>query len=509
MILALLLAQLLVVPPTPGSPIQAQVAPPEWLQPGSGVRAPFCNVLAAPYFAPTNGVIDSAPAINAAIAACEHVYIPAGTYNVGSTLLIDDRTGLTMEGAGVRGVNNGLGATGGLGTIFYWTGNSTDPAIKVYGSAHVRLQSFKILAQATAQGGTALDTGIRFETKLTKVNTANKVRDVTITSSGQTLHNAVTFVAGTGGDANNDQGTFENLVIGGYDTAGVDIQHAQSVDHRFYNLLFGSGLGGDGIKALTGATFSVYGGGGGGHLNDFNVRGSGFTPISIYDVHTENSGHFLNAAPAGVPTNSGGPVTVVGCSFTDGSVAANGRVIDFETPGPLTLINFVSNFDTTKNKTIHYDATGLVGYGFNVMGLNFVTSAANAFDSFQPTFMTGLLVTNAGGVTGQKSKYTSPEILLPYSASIATDAGLSSSFRIEPTNGTAFTIAFPTNGVKGQRLLYCIRNISGGAMGVVTWTSFKMAAFTNPANGSNRCIEFKFDGFNYYEINRTTADVPN
>lgn len=458
-----------------------------------------------------NGVTDFAPAINAAIAACDHVFIPAGIYNIGSTILIDDRTGLTLEGAGVRGVNNGLGPVDGLGTIFYWTGNSTDPMIKVYGSAHTRIQSLKILAQ-TASGGTALDTGIRYETKATKVNTANKVRDVTIaTAAGQTLHYAVRFVAGTGGDANNDQMTFDNLVIGGYDTAGVDISHAQSVDHRFNNLLFG-GAGGqvaDGIRALTGATFSVYGGGGGGHLNDFNVRGSGFTPISIYDVHTENSGHFLNAAPAGAPTNSGGPVTVVGCSFTDGSVAANGRVIDFETPGPLTLINFVSNFDTSKNKTIHYDATGLVGYGFNIIGLNFVTSAANAFDSFQPTFMTGLLVTNAGGITGQKSKYISSEILLTYGATIATDAGLGSSFRIDPNNGTAFTISFPTNGVKGQRLMYCIRNLSGGALGAITWTSFKMAAFTNPANGFNRCIEFKFDGFNYYEINRTTTDVPN
>lgn len=477
----------------------------------AATRDPFCNVRKPPFNANANGT-DDAPEINAAILACDHVYIPAGVYNIGSTLLLDDRTGVTIEGAGVKGVNTGLGAVDGNGTLLYWTGNSTDPMVKVFGSAHTRIQSLKILAQAPGGGGTTLDTGIRYETKSGKVNTANKVRDVTITSTaGATLHYGVRFVAGTGGDANNDQSSFDNLILSGYDTAGVDISHAQSVDHRFFNLITGSTNGATtyGITAATGATFSVYGGGGGGHTgSDFNVLGSFFSPITIQDFHSENSAHFLITA-GGVPTNSGGPVTIIGCSATDGAVAANGRVIDFEAPGPLTLINFVSNSSTAKNKSIYYDATALNSYNFTVLGLFFTTSASTAFPNFQPTFMTGVEVVNAGGVIATKAKAVNSTVTLTYSANIAVDAGLGNDFRIDVANATPFTIQFPTNGVKGQRITFRIRNVSGGAMGAITWTSYRMTAFTNPANATTRAIEFLFDGFNYYEMNRAAADVPN
>src|SRR3954467_1277357 len=171
-----------------------------------------CN--AVDYGASPLGVIDAAPGINAAILACATVRLPAGVYKIGSTLLIDDRNGLTLEGEGVRAVQNGLGPSDGLGTILYWTGNATDPMIKVYGTSHSRIQSLKILSQTVALGGSAmLDTGIRYETKATKINTANKVRDVTITAAPTAgLHYGVQFVVGTGGDANNDQMTFDNLI---------------------------------------------------------------------------------------------------------------------------------------------------------------------------------------------------------------------------------------------------------------------------------------------------------
>lgn len=456
-----------------------------------------------------DGIADDTTALQNAINNCHIVLLPDGGFKITATLAIDERSGLVLRGTGMRGFNNGTGLTGGLGSVIIWAGNTTDPAIKVTGSADVTIDQVKIFAQTSSP----LDTGIRYETKTGRLNTHNALRNVGVFSDGilGSLHYGVRFVAGTGGDANNDQGMFDYLTLAGYDTAGIDINHAQSVDHRFYNLIIGSGVGTTtyGITAATGATFSVYGGGGGGHSGaDFNVRGTAFSPITISDFHTENSAHFL-ITQGGTPINAAGGVTLIGCSFTDGSVAANGRVIDFETQGPLTIINFESNFSTAKNKSIYYDATGLDTYNFTVVGLVFLTSATNVFSNFQPTFMTGLEVVNGGGVTGQKSKYTSSEILLTYGATIATDAGLGSSFRIDPNNGTAFTVSFPTNGVKGQRLMYCIRNISGGALGVITWTSFKMAAFTNPANGFNRCIEFKFDGFNYYEIGRTTIDVPN
>ena len=51
----------------------------------------------------------------------------------------------------------------------------------------------------------------------------------------------------------------------------------------------------------------------------------------------------------------------------------------------------------------------------------------------------------------------------------------------------------------------------GSALGAVTWdTLYKLAAWTSPANGTQRTITFRFDpNGSWYEVNRTTVDVPN
>lgn len=100
---------------------------------------------------------------------------------------------------------------------------------------------------------------------------------------------------------------------------------------------------------------------------------------------------------------------------------------------------------------------------------------------------------------------------LTYGATIATDVSRgASTYVITATNGTAFTISAPSNGLPGQRIKYLIRNASGGALGAVTWNAvFKMAAWTSPANGNSRSIFFEYDGTNWVEDVRSTADVPN
>lgn len=98
---------------------------------------------------------------------------------------------------------------------------------------------------------------------------------------------------------------------------------------------------------------------------------------------------------------------------------------------------------------------------------------------------------------------------LTYSASIATDASLGNIFTIVATNGTAFTITSPTNVSKGQIIIYDIKNSSGGAMGAITWgATFLLAgAFTNPANTKRRTIQFYYDGTNWVENFRASADI--
>lgn len=97
-----------------------------------------------------------------------------------------------------------------------------------------------------------------------------------------------------------------------------------------------------------------------------------------------------------------------------------------------------------------------------------------------------------------------------YGASVAINAALGNAFAVTVTDANAFTIANPTAGGTGQVITVMLRNASGGAMGVVTWgTSYKLAAWTNPANGQSRSVSFLYDGSNWVEISRTPNDAPN
>jgi len=87
-------------------------------------------------------------------------------------------------------------------------------------------------------------------------------------------------------------------------------------------------------------------------------------------------------------------------------------------------------------------------------------------------------------------------------------------FVITATNNTAFTVNEPSNGLNGLVVKITVRNSSGGALGVITWGGqYKMSAWTNPANGFSRTVEFYHDrtygsGVNWIQSSQT-ADIPN
>lgn len=96
-----------------------------------------------------------------------------------------------------------------------------------------------------------------------------------------------------------------------------------------------------------------------------------------------------------------------------------------------------------------------------------------------------------------------------YSAAMDINAIAGDQFIITATNNTAFTINDPTNSFRGMHFTVRIRNTSGGALGAVTWsTAYKMTAWTSPATGFSRSVDFKYNGAVWVEAGRT-ADVPN
>jgi hypothetical protein len=99
---------------------------------------------------------------------------------------------------------------------------------------------------------------------------------------------------------------------------------------------------------------------------------------------------------------------------------------------------------------------------------------------------------------------------VPYSASMTPDASKGNIFVIVPTNGTAFTINAPTNPKNDQEITVRIANGTGGALGAVTWNSvFKLAAWTQPANGFSRSARFYFNSVSWIQISSQTPDIPN
>jgi len=97
-----------------------------------------------------------------------------------------------------------------------------------------------------------------------------------------------------------------------------------------------------------------------------------------------------------------------------------------------------------------------------------------------------------------------------YGSTINIDAALGQIYTINATTGAGFNINDPSNSVLGHQITITIKNTSGGALGAVSWAAlYKMATWTQPANGYSRSITFYYNGTNWIEYTRTNSDVPN
>jgi len=170
----------------------------------------------------------------------------------------------------------------------------------------------------------------------------------------------------------------------------------------------------------------------------------------------------------------------------------------------------IDSLTAGKKVTIGNTAAGILGttlagfYGSNGVAKPTITGIRSGNAGLQA------LLAGLASMAQIVNSTTTGGTAIAYSTSMTIDSSTTDIATITATDGVAFTIQAPTNPVAQARLRVRIRNASGGALGAATWHgAFKLAAWTQPANGFSRTIDFDYDGTSWIEAHRTATDVPN
>lgn len=206
----------------------------------------------------------------------------------------------------------------------------------------------------------------------------------------------------------------------------------------------------------------------------------------------------------------------INCRLTNGTMLRNKGIVEFDAAGAVSA----SNAAQPANAAMSF-ANGTLLYwrqadGTTHRGVVQLTGSDQVIFEYpatkQITFRNG---TPSIKATITDTKFTSlvgfafTRVVTTYGTTIAIDASLGNEFVTTPTDGVAFQLNNPSNATAGQRITIRVRN-TFGVLGALTFgTLYKAAAWTQPANGFSRAIDFQYDGTNWIEVSRTPADVPN
>lgn len=177
-------------------------------------------------------------------------------------------------------------------------------------------------------------------------------------------------------------------------------------------------------------------------------------------------------------------------------------------PGTTAAISLAGAYGSYKGAVIGpntYRVDGTIGYVDLHAVHNGTTTLVPALRDLMP-FATGYK--NVDGVTMTADR--TDTVNVPYGPTMTFDAAAGVCFIISATDGLPMTIAAPTNPWLGRRITVQLANVSGGALGAVTWAAaYKLATWVNPASGFRRSIDFQYNSGKWVEVSRTPDDVPN
>lgn len=430
--------------------------------------------------------LDVTAAIQAALDATNtggEIYFPRGTYKITSTLTV--KSGQTLTGTS-RGVYSGI-----TGSVL--RGNTA---------------SLKLLQIQKGSAGVLIQNLMFWGSSTTYLASTVAILMQGSSAAGDSAINGVRI-------ANCGFWRWEKAIYGG-DTAvgGFQVSSIHIVDCVLGECLYGAYLDSSnadywlmdnctGSCAVNGSIIYVNRGGDIGIRNTtgsgadatttaFLTINGGSAPIYVERCQAESIKYFLLVNSGGA-----GARVVMNCCVINGDIL-------FTPQGALMFIAC----DVTNPVTMSADG--------RVIDLMSTWTLAGALTLNTNSFAVAEIGVNRPSNTSQvlakfKAGSSVARLLKSQAGTIAIDSRLATEFCLNITAGTAFTVGNPTvEPDTTPRITIQVKNSSGGAMGVITWdTLYKMSAWTNPANGFSRAIDFQYDGTNWIQISQTGVDVPN
>jgi len=470
-----------------------------------------------------NGVADDTAAIQAAINSLSSggtVFFPVGTYLVTSQIVVADK--VSLQGTGYA-TESGTGAAnrGASCILRGFTGSDATVALNGYGSGMDMLDVDGNL-QGTGDGVQVWGTRVHIGTLSTRNNGGDGLR-IGKTEAGPSTVNCnfwkVDYLITCGNTKNGfriDQTNTSTSLSYPLGASDCNAGYCGLVDARS-NGEDGLQLGNcnDNVFANVGAQFS---GGIGIHFKTDGTNSGPRCNTILSNDSEANTGNDIQIDAATLPVSGPGLYNKI---YGNRSVAVNSRIVNNSTgslilqwsqnTGQYSFNDRVSVVDPSAGGAAIYDFYADTGQN-NVAGMRALQEGTSGgiwelYTKRDGDTIAKALSVNSKGILVQYRNYNAQTV----QPTVPVDVAAGTLVNINVTSTTAFTINSPTNdGAAGQLLTICVKNTSGGVLLGITWGSeYKLASWTNPANGYSRSISFFYDGTNWIEYSRTTADVPN
>ena len=457
-----------------------------------------------------DGVADDTAAIQAALTASDGVYVPPGTYKITSTLAMK------------RG-NRIFGDDFAVTNLVFWDCDGIQIPQGINVTTFEKLDLSSVSSTGVADPKSRI--GIWSKGVSGTINSWVTVRDCNLRGWATCVSLNYTW-----------NSVLDNVGTG-FCTYGV-VLFGQSVNNAISNSRLGANTG----------TASLYLQADGATIGEGLMVSNTLMAEGVYGITSNNGFLYLgvnNCVIDLITDTAIRSVDLRSSCFANNWIYAANKGIDFVALGSPVI----SNVSVTGNTIT---ATATAGIGVYVGGNNsniaignntFTNAGANSYCVYADASdisVNGAACNNGGsnpsiffngsrnfasGLVGNRSvtyftqepslfygRYVENRVSLPYSTTITPDASKGNFFNTNATNGTGFTVAAPLSpptDPQTQKITIEIGNLSGGALGTVTWDSiYKLAAWTSPATGNRRSITFQWNNVAWVEISRTTTDVP-